>query len=59
MRHWSREGPPAYIAVAAYLGLRSSHVRDSEVLHEADLLNFLAVFPGGEKTSKPGDLESS
>jgi hypothetical protein len=47
MRHWSREGPPAYIAVAAYLGLRTPP-RPADPLSGDDLLNFLKVFPGGE-----------
>jgi hypothetical protein len=50
MRHWSREGPPAYIAVAAYLGLRSAGARRNEDLGGVDLANFLAAFPGGERS---------
>ena len=47
MRHWAREGPPAYIAAAAYLGLR----REKPAADEAgeDLLNILSTFPGGER----------
>jgi hypothetical protein len=47
MRHWRREGPPAYIAVAAYLGLRESPRRAADLLEGPDLLNLLAAFPGG------------
>ncbi|HUO12653.1 MAG TPA: hypothetical protein VMU37_07845 [Caulobacteraceae bacterium] len=45
MRHWAREGPPAYIAVAAYLGLRQPR-RRADTLEGQDLVNFLAAFPG-------------
>jgi hypothetical protein len=47
MVHWSREGPPAYVAVAAYLGLRRPAPK-SERLQGDELLNLLSVFPGGE-----------
>lgn len=48
MRHWSREGPPAYIAAALYLGLR----REKQPRYDAgeDLLHILSTFPGGERT---------
>jgi hypothetical protein len=49
MRHWSREGPPAYIAVAAYLGLRPARGGDNDQCGGQDLANFLATFPGGER----------
>jgi hypothetical protein len=48
MRHWSREGPPTYIAAAAYLGLRKSTCDASDLLEGQDLLNFLGAFPGAE-----------
>lgn len=47
MRHWSREGPPVYIAAAAYLGLRQQKPRAPDSLEGQDLLNFLSAFPGG------------
>ncbi|HWF78357.1 MAG TPA: hypothetical protein VN694_14410 [Caulobacteraceae bacterium] len=53
MRHWNREGPPAYIAVAAYLGLRRQAGSAGQDLAGEDLLNFLTVFPGGANMS-PG-----
>jgi hypothetical protein len=43
VRHWSREGPPAYVAAAAYLGLRKP--APSGALEGEDLANFLAAFP--------------
>jgi hypothetical protein len=46
VRHWSREGPPAYIGVAAYLGLRRPSPAASDVLEGQDLLNFLGAFSG-------------
>lgn len=49
MRHWRRESPPAYIAVAAYLGLRREPIVASDT--GDDLLNILSTFPGGERTS--------
>ena len=48
MRHWSREGPPAYIAAAAYLGLRNEPRPKDEAVTGEDLLNLLSRFPGGE-----------
>jgi hypothetical protein len=48
MRHWSGEGPPAYIAVAAYLGFRGQG-RPADTLAGDDLLSFLSVFPGSEQ----------
>jgi hypothetical protein len=53
MRHWRREGPPAYVAVAAYLGLRQSSERPSDLLEGADLLNVLSAFPGGSLAAGP------
>ncbi len=50
MRHWRREGPPAYIAAAACLGLRQPRRRSSDALDGQDLVNFLAAFPGGQST---------
>lgn len=50
MRHWSREGPPAYIAAAAYLGLRREP-RGVPSDDADDLLNVLRTFPGGERVS--------
>jgi hypothetical protein len=47
MRHWSCEGPPAYVSVAAYLGLRKPAASAGDLLGD-DLMNFLKVFPGGE-----------
>jgi len=47
MRHWSREGPPAYVAVAAHLGLRRSSASSPEPLEGVDLARFLGAFPGG------------
>ena len=52
MRHWSREGPPAYIAVATYLGLRAPPP-SAETLAGEDLMNLLAAFPGGELRPGP------
>jgi hypothetical protein len=51
MRHWSREGPPTYIAAAAYLGLRRERRSYDETVTGEDLLNILSLFPGGERTS--------
>jgi len=48
MRHWKREGPPLYIAAAAYLGLRKPRPNPAEVLESDNLMNFLRAFPGGE-----------
>jgi hypothetical protein len=48
VRHWNREGPPTYIAVAAYLGLRRPPPARDAALQGQDLLNFLSAFPGGE-----------
>jgi hypothetical protein len=48
MRHWNREGPPLYIAAAAYLGLRKPAPRPADRLEADDLMNFLRAFPGGE-----------
>ena len=49
MRHWAREGPPAYIAAAAYLGLRRAEPAPDAALDGEDLLNLLSAFPGGER----------
>jgi hypothetical protein len=49
MRHWGREGPPTYIAAAAYLGLRRPRpAAAADTLEGQDLMNFLGAFPGGE-----------
>jgi hypothetical protein len=48
MRHWRREGPPLYIAAAAYLGLRNASASNASPLQGDDLMNFLRAFPGGE-----------
>ena len=50
MRHWSREGPPTYIAAAAYLGLRKPPPASNDLAGE-DLLNFLTAFQFGEASS--------
>jgi len=47
LRHWRREGPPAYVAVAAYLGLRQVSGAPPDLFEGQDLVNFLAAFPGG------------
>jgi hypothetical protein len=47
MRHWSKEGPPVYVAVAAYLGLRQTVREAPDLLDGQDLLNLLGAFPGG------------
>jgi hypothetical protein len=47
MRHWSREGPPTYIAAAAWLGLRQPKPAPPDRLEGQDLANFLAALPGG------------
>ena len=47
MRHWSREGPPTYIAAAAYLGLRQSQPRAPDLIDGEDLMSLLGTFPGG------------
>ena len=49
MRHWSREGPPAYIAVAAYLGLPRSTSAAAHTIGGEDLMNLLRTFPGGDQ----------
>jgi hypothetical protein len=49
MRHWAREGPPAYISAAAYLGLRRERPV-GDAVSDQDLLNVLNTFPGGEQT---------
>lgn len=51
MRHWSREGPPAYIAAAAYLGLRPAQTTNRDPIAGEDLLNLLNAYPGGELRS--------
>jgi hypothetical protein len=51
MRHWSREGPPTYIAAAAYLGLRRERGPSDETIAGEDLLNVLNTFPGAERAS--------
>ena len=51
MRHWGREGPPTYIAAAAYLGLRKPPPPASNDLAGEDLLNFLTAFQLGEGNS--------
>jgi hypothetical protein len=46
-RHWARHGPPAYIAVALYLGLTRPPPRPADQLNDPeDLANFLRAFPG-------------
>ncbi|HXQ46432.1 MAG TPA: hypothetical protein VN806_07440 [Caulobacteraceae bacterium] len=45
MRHWSREGPPLYLAAAAYLGLRKPSASGADHLEGEDLVTFLAAFP--------------
>jgi hypothetical protein len=45
VRHWSHEGPPTYVAAAAYLGLRKAKAPASELIDGQDLLNFLGAFP--------------
>jgi hypothetical protein len=51
MRHWSREGPPTYIAAAAYLGLRRERRPTDDTIAGEDLLNVLSTFPGGEAST--------
>ena len=51
MRHWSREGPPTYVAAAAYLGLRRERRASDEAVTGEDLLNILNTFPGGGRGS--------
>jgi len=51
VRHWRCEGPPAYIAVAAYLGLRRGKPKPPDVLEGRDLIDFLSAFPGGRPAS--------
>jgi hypothetical protein len=46
MRHWNREGPPVYVAAAAYLGLRRPTTKAADSLEGQDLINFLGAFPG-------------
>jgi hypothetical protein len=53
IRHWRREGPPAYVAVAAYLGLREPSRSRTEPLEGQDLINYLAAFPGGAADPQP------
>jgi len=48
MRHWSREGPPTYIAAAAWLGLRRERRAGGDAVSGEDLLNILSTFPGGQ-----------
>jgi hypothetical protein len=46
-RHWARHGPPAYIAVALYLGLNRPRPVAADRLNDPeDLANFLRAFPG-------------
>jgi hypothetical protein len=51
MRHWGREGPPTYIAAAAYLGLRKPKPKPNDLMDGQDLANFLSAFPGGAQVS--------
>ncbi|HTX50263.1 MAG TPA: hypothetical protein VME40_12840 [Caulobacteraceae bacterium] len=53
IRHWRREGPPTYVALAAYLGLRQPGRRRADALEGQDLINFLAAFPGGASDTQP------
>jgi hypothetical protein len=48
MRHWSREGPPTYIAAAAYLGLRRPQSGPVSTIEGEDLVDLLAAFPGAQ-----------
>jgi hypothetical protein len=46
-RHWVRNGPPTYRAVAVYLGLaRGSPPAPDRLNDPQDLANFLRAFPG-------------
>jgi hypothetical protein len=53
MRHWRREGPPVYVSVAAYLGLRQPGVAAGDVLAGDDLVRFLEAFPAGGQLDEP------
>ncbi len=50
-RHWAKHGPPAYMAIALYLGLsRLKEPRVDRLDDPADLTNFLSAFPGATQT---------
>ena len=46
MRVWVRNGPPAYMAVAAYLGLARPRARSADIVSGEDLKTLLQAFPG-------------
>jgi hypothetical protein len=48
---WREHGPPAYVAVAAYLGFTQPKP-SAEALDLEDLANFLSQFPGGARSSQ-------
>jgi hypothetical protein len=50
LRHWSREGPPVYIAAASYLGLRKPTAPPP--LEGDAVLELLRAFPGGEAATR-------
>ena len=50
-RHWAKHGPPAYMAVALYLGFSKPKGPRADRLDDpADLANFLSAFPGAIQT---------
>ena len=48
-RHWVRQGPPAYMAVAAYVGLPRSTSAAAHTIGGEELMNLLRTFPGGDQ----------
>lgn len=49
-RHWAVFGPPAYVAVAAYLGLNRKVAPPTARLDDAEgLADLLAAMPGGAR----------
>ena len=43
---WREYGPPAYVAVAAYLGLNKPRSGVDDLIDSDELAGFLAQFPG-------------
>ena len=48
-RHWAKFGPPAYVAVAAYLGLNKRGSSAAQALDTGELADFLAHLSGADR----------
>lgn len=52
-RHWREFGPPAYVAVAMYLGLNKPRRSKDELNDPDELARFLADLPIASRSGAP------